>query len=91
MFYVQYRFHSRVLLTMEELMLFSSGPLTNRNRSFYLNKLEFLFHGEICLPPLCLYVFTLSEEIRTQNLRRRASVILYQICIKSVNYSLQNN
>ena len=74
-------------------MLFSSGPLTNRNRSFYLNKLQFLFHGEICLPTLRLYmyVFTLSEEIRTQNLRRRASVILYQICIKSVNYSLQNN
>ena len=81
MFYVQYRFHSRVLLTMEELMLFSSGPLTNRNRSFYLNKLQFLFHGG--LPTLYLqYVFTLPEEIRNLNLRRGASVILYQICIK---------
>ena len=37
--------------------------------------------------PHCVYkyVFTLSEEIRTENLRQRASVILYQICIKSVN------
>ena len=81
---------------MEELMLFtcSSGPFTNRNRSFYLNKLQFLFHGEICLPPLCLNTcshFQRKFELKTYVAERLLSCIKFVFKTLINHYKIINN